>query len=316
MTFRLLLAVLFLLLSIPLIIAGHRSVLAAGRAYGFDGRRFGLVSVGLGVVFLALSTVRVVNPGTVGIPILFGKVQPTVGNGIHVVNPLSSIVALSVRTEEYTMTMAEDEGAVQGDDAVNATSSDGANLKSDATILFHLDQRRAGDVYRNIGSNYAPKIIRPVTRTAIRDVFAGYLAEEIYATKRLEVAEKVETEIRDALEPRGIEVETFLLRKVALPEELQKGIDAKLSADQEARSQQFKLEKAKQEAEIKRVEARGIADSQAVINDTLTPAYLQYLYIQSLGSLVNAPNNSTVILPFDQKLTPLLNIPGATPAPN
>jgi regulator of protease activity HflC (stomatin/prohibitin superfamily) len=109
------------------------------------------------------------------------------------------------------------------------------------------------------------------------------------------------------MEP-AIIVERVLLRNVDPPEKLKQAIQAKLEAEQEAQKMAFILEKERMEAERKRVEAKGIADAQKIIANSLSPEYLQWYYIEALRKLVDSPNNSTIILPFDQKLTPLLPI--------
>jgi regulator of protease activity HflC (stomatin/prohibitin superfamily) len=145
------------------------------------------------------------------------------------------------------------------------------------------------------------------------------------------------------LEPRGIILEDFQLREVRLETTLQDAVTAKTAAQQEAERQQFELSIAQQQAEITRVQAIATADAQQILAcggyvDTvtnpdgttvdvvvprpisdctqaqLTPQYLQWTYIQALQALVDSPNNSTIILPFDENLTPLLNIPGGSPS--
>ena len=260
--------------------------------------------------------------------------QP-VGAGVHLINPFASVQRLSVRTESYTMSASTNEGNRLGDDSVSVLGSDGAQANVDATVLFRLNTGSASTVYKQLGSEYVEKVVRPTIRTCIRDGFATPQMVVAATTMRTAVAgviqdciakNFVETTPKD---PHSLVLERFQLRAVHLSSEVQKSIDAKVKAQQSAEQQQFELQAATQKAEISRVEAQGKADAQQIIScggsakrqpdgstrvvpntgaacqNTLTPAYLQFLYIQTLQATVNSPNHSTLILPFDQKLTPL-----------
>ncbi len=73
---------------------------------------------------------------------------------------------------------------------------------------------------------------------------------------------------------------------------------------------EYTIQFAKKEAERKAIEAQGISNAQKIIDKGLTQNYLQWYYISQLKEVVNSPNTSTIILPFDQKLTPLINVSG------
>ncbi|GAI20306.1 unnamed protein product, partial [marine sediment metagenome] len=108
---------------------------------------------------------------------------------------------------------------------------------------------------------------------------------------------------------KGVECEKVLLRNVELPPMVKNAIDEKISAEQDAQKMKFVLQKETQERERKRIEAEGISKAQRIIANSLTSQYLQWYYVQTLQELVNSPNNTIIVTPFDQKLTPLLNIP-------
>jgi len=95
---------------------------------------------------------------------------------------------------------------------------------------------------------------------------------------------------------------------VELPEKVRTAIDEKIAAEQRAQQMVYVLQKEKQEAERKRVEAQGVSDAQRIVSQTITPQYLQWNYIQAIKDLVNSPNHSFIVAPYDQKLLPLLNL--------
>ena len=264
----------------------------------------------LAFIFLVASMVRLVPPGNVGVVIVFGKVQETtLKNGLHLVNPFATVEKMSIRTEEYTMSGMPREGQVKGDDAIQALTSEGLMVRLDVTVWYKLIPEGASEVYSTLGLNYVDKIVRPAARTSIRNVISNYKVEDIYTQNRESVSIQISENLREAVKDRNVEIERVLLRDVKLPAKVQNEIDAKMAAKQEAEKMEFVLDKEKREAERKAVEAQGISDANRIIAKSLSHSYLQWYYIKTLQQLVNSPNNTVIVTPFDQKLTPLLNIP-------
>jgi len=264
----------------------------------------------LAFVFLVASMVRLVPPGNVGVVIVFGKVQETtLKNGLHLVNPFASIEKMSIRTEDYTMSGTSREGQVRGDDAIQALTSEGLMVRLDVTVWYKLMPEGAAEVYNTLGTQYVDKIVRPAARTSIRNVISNYKVEDIYTQNRESVSIEISENLRDAVKDRKVEIERVLLRDVKLPDKVQNEINAKMAAKQEAEKMEFVLDKEGREAERKTVEAQGISDANRIIAKSLSGSYLQWYYIKTLQQLVNSPNNTVIVTPFDQKLTPLLNIP-------
>ena len=262
------------------------------------------------VVALLAGMVRVVPPGMVGVQVLFGKVRKEpLPSGLHFVNPFIDLTLMSVRTEVYTMSARRYEGRYSNvDDAISCLTHDGLSIRLDVSVWFHLDGKRAPQVFSEIGEDYVEKIVRPAVRSAIRNQAANYLAADIYSHKREELRRAIENEVRRELESRGVVLERVLLRNVELPRKLQQAINEKLAAEQEAQRMKFVLQRERQEAERRQIEANGIAKSNQIIGKSLSKEYLQWYYITTLERLINSPNNTVIILPFDQKLTPLLQV--------
>jgi regulator of protease activity HflC (stomatin/prohibitin superfamily) len=264
----------------------------------------------LAVLFLVLSMVRMVGPGQVGVQVLFGEVRTRIlPSGLHLVIPLVSIERMTVRTQAYTMSSMPGEGQLKGDDAIMALTAEGLSVALDVTIWFHLIADDAATVYRDIGPNYVDKIVRPAIRTAIRNAAVKYNATDIYSIKRAEVTAAIYEDLTESFIGKGVVCEKVLLRNVDLPAKVKNAIDDKIAAEQDAQKMKFILQKEEQEAERRRIEADGISKANRIIANSLTSRYLQWYYIQTLGSLVNSPNNTIIMTPFDQKLTPLINIP-------
>lgn len=264
--------------------------------------------IGIGFSVLYSSIIQI-GPGEVGVPILFGNVQDnTLKSGLNFINPLVTVEKLDIKTQAYTMSGVKDEGALKGDDAIVTLSSDGLSLRLDVTIWFRLGEAQAPNLLRTIGIDYVEKIVRPAARTALRDVSVMFTATDIYSAKRDDFQSEITKNLEKAFDGRGIVLERILLRNVELPQKVKEAIDEKISSEQRAQQMVYVLQKEKQEAERKRVEAEGIAQAQKIISNTISAQYLQWKYIEALKEIVNSKNNTILIAPFDQKLTPLLNL--------
>ncbi|MCK5084723.1 MAG: prohibitin family protein [Candidatus Pacebacteria bacterium] len=241
-----------------------------------------VIVIVLSLIVLAKSIV-IIPAGETGVYHLFGKVKDNeLKSGFHLVNPLAEVTRLSIRTEQYTMSVVKEEGQKAGDDSIDALTNEGLTVKLDITVFYHLVEDSASDVFKELGIDYQGKIIRPEIRSAIREVVAGYDSKSIYSEKRDEIIVKIKERMASNIDPRGIAIEQVLLRNVILPAKLDASIQEKLQAEQESQRYDFILEKEKKEADRKRIEAEGQRDAQKTINESLTSEYLNYLYIREL----------------------------------
>lgn len=225
----------------------------------------------------------VIPAGFTGVYHLFGRVSDKpLSSGLHFVIPLAVVTKMNIQTQDYTMSIVKEEGRRLGDDSIDALTKEGLNVTLDITVLFKLREESAPQVFRELGVNYDEVIIRPETRSIIREVVAHYDAKSLYSDKRSEAVDSIKNMLKQKIESRGIVVEEVLLRNVKLPDRLAKSIEEKLQAEQESARYEFVLEKEKKEAERKRIEAQGQRDAQKTISESLTSSYLEYLYLTGL----------------------------------
>lgn len=270
-----------------------RSPEPAGRFSG-TATVVGLVIVGVG---LLLSIFKVIEPGKVGVQTLFGKVQDNVlESGLHIINPLVDITTFDIQTQTYTMSAVSSEGQKEGDDAIRVLSSDGLEVTIDLSVLYKVSPDRAPFILQNIGENYLDKIVRPVSRTAIRDNAVNYAAVDLYSTKRQEFQDKINHYITANFAKRGLELQQILVRNITLPASVRASIESKINAEQDAQKMQFVLQKERQEAERKRVEAQGIADYQKILSTGLSDKQLQYEAIKAQKEIALSPNAKVIII--------------------
>jgi len=256
------------------------------------------IILGLVVLILLARSIKIVQPGYVGVRVLFGKmVEPTLKSGFHIINPFTTVIRITTRTQAYTMSGMAREGRVRGDDAISALTKEGLRVRLDLTIWYKVDPVKAGEIYEKIGLDYEDKIVRPGVRTIIRDITSRFTTEDIYAEKRPQVTAAIQSATEEVLQGRGMICEKVLVRNVALPDKVRDAIDLKLAAEQDALKMEWVLKKAEKEAEVKVVEAKGIARAQEIINKTLTTKYLQHEAIEAYKELAGSPNTTFIIMP-------------------
>ncbi|MGI4875060.1 MAG: prohibitin family protein [Janthinobacterium lividum] len=261
--------------------------------------RGGLLLLGGALLLLgfAFSTVVQVGVGQVGVQTLFGQVQRRVlSPGLSVVNPLVDVTRFDTRTQNYTMSAVRSEGQQAGDDAIRVLSADGLEVVIDLTVLYHVVPAQAPHILETIGEDYQEKIVRAISRTRIRDNAVYYDAVALYSTRREEFQARILAAIEKDFRTNGLHLDQLLIRNIQLPQSVKASIESKISAEQDAQKMQFVLQKEKQEAERKRVEAQGIADYQRIVNTELSDKLLQYEAIKAQQAIATSPNAKVIIL--------------------
>ena len=255
----------------------------------------------IGIIIIALgifsSMFKQIDAGKVGVQSLYGSVQSDVlESGLHLINPLLEVTDFDIQTQNYTMSAIHGEGSQEGDDAIRVLSNDGLEVVIDLTVLYRITPNDAPKIFKQIGVNYTDKIVRPVTRTRIRDNAVYYDAVALYSTKRNEFQQRIFKSIEEDFKSRGLVLEQLLIRNINLPASVKASIESKINAEQDAQKMTFVLQKEKQEAERKRVEAQGIADYQRIISMGLTDKQLQYESIKAQKELAASPNTKIIFM--------------------
>jgi regulator of protease activity HflC (stomatin/prohibitin superfamily) len=241
------------------------------------------------LVGLSIACVVQIEPGQVGVQKLFGKVSNNIlESGLNIINPLVQVVTFDTRTENYTMSGVQDEGAKQGDDAIHVLSADGLEVVVDLTVLYKVIPAEAPRILKEVGTDYRNVLVRPICRTKIRDNAVYYDAVALYSTKRDEFQAKIFSSIEVNFKERGLLLEQLLVRNLTLPASVKASIESKINAEQDAQKMTFVLQKERQEAERKRVEAQGIADYQKILSTGLSDKLLQYEMIKAISASPNA----------------------------
>jgi len=258
------------------------------------GSKFLTIVVLIFFVIVLFSSVVSVPTGHVGVLTLFGKVTgEALGEGIHVINPLKSVQKLSIQTQSVK-------------ESASVPSNEGLILALDTSLLFHLDRSKAAEVYQKVGANYAEKIVEPTLRAAIRSATSAHTANALYTNARELVQQQIQDELTAQLAPRGVIIENVLLRDVQLPAMLKTSIEAKQQAEQDALRMNFILQKEKQEAERKRIEAQGIADFQKIVAQGISTQLLEWKGIEATEKLATSSNSKVVVVGNTKNGLPLI----------
>ena len=253
-----------------------------------------LLAGGVILVTLIFSMVRVVPPGHVGVLVLLGKVYGSVTEGVHLINPLASMELMNVRTKEVF-------------EHAEAPSKEGLNVALEVSCLYHLNPTEAANIYRQVGPNFEAVVVNPQFRAAIRGITVNHEAKDLYTSSRELISNEIFQDLETNLGKRGIIVETILLRKVDLPKLVVEAINAKLAADQQAQQMRFVLDKERQEAERKRIEAQGIQDFQRIISQGLSEQLLRWKGIETTRALAESANSKLIIVGGRDGLPLILN---------
>jgi regulator of protease activity HflC (stomatin/prohibitin superfamily) len=235
---------------------------------------------------------------------LFGKVSNTIlVSGLNLINPLVEVVTFDTKTQNYTMSGVLDEGEKSTDDAIRVLSADGLEVIIDLTVLYKIVPIEAPRILQEIGTDYRNTIVRPICRTKIRDNAVYYDAVALYSTKRDEFQARIFKTIESDFKSRGLMLEQLLVRNITLPASVKTTIESKINAEQDAQKMTFVLQKEKQEAERKRVEAQGIADYQKILSTGLSDKQLQYEMIKAIAT---SPNAKLIIMNGGKNTTPVI----------
>ncbi|MFQ5777309.1 MAG: prohibitin family protein [Terriglobia bacterium] len=247
-------------------------------------KTLGLLVVVVVLVVVFLASLAYVPAGHVGVLVQFGKVTDRVlPEGTHLAWPWLVNRRMSVRTQELK-------------EKASVPSSEGLIVTLDTSLLYRLEASSANEVFRSLGPNYLQVVVEPNLRSAIRSVTAAHSANALYTGEREKVALQIEEELKGELDQRGIVVERVLLRDVKLPQMLATAIEAKQQAEQQALQMSFVLQKEKQEADRKRIEAAGIRDFQRIVAQGISQQLLTWKGIEATEKLAASSNAKVVVI--------------------
>lgn len=175
-------------------------------------------------------------------------------------------------------------------------SADGASIGLEVTVWFRPLYAKLDSLQITVGRNYYNVVVAPALRGVARSVVGKFKPEQIYSTKREEIAKEIVLEMQNLMTDKFITVENIIIRNVGLPAKITEAINAKLEASQEAEKMEFVILKETKEAERKKIEAGGIASFQKIVSAGLTPSLLTWKGIEATQRLAESPNAKIIII--------------------
>ena len=256
---------------------------------------FSLIGIVIALVIAFVQLFTIVPAGTVGVVDFFGMVSDnTLKPGINLVNPLAKVIKYSFKTQELKETM-------------NVPSKEGLSVQLEISLQYSLDPAMANEIYKTVeAGDYLNVILVPQFRSVVRGVTARYEAKALYTASREKLAGEIVDELQTLAGPRGLNIEQAPLRQIVLPPRLTQSIEEKLQAEQESQRMAFILKKEEQEADRKRIEAKGIADFQDIVSKGISDQLLKWKGIEATEKLANSPNSKVVVIGSGKDGLPLI----------
>ncbi len=302
------------------------------------------ISIPIALLLLALAvagttlsaSIVVIDAGEVGVVFnaFTGTQETSLAPGMHVVAPyVNTVFRYSTMEQVYTMSKIAAEGQVKGDDSLWSPTAEGLQVGIDSSTRYAVDPRKAALVHNTLRNTYNDVLIRPGIRSIVRLYVSQNNVTDVYGPKRREIQADIEKALRERFESAGFILLSFDIRNVNFTDDYAKAIEAKQIAQQQAEQMQFVLQKERQEADRKQVEAGGVkqaaiikaqgeAESLRLVSQALSenPNLLTYRYIEKLAPNITAmllPSNSPFILDLNQLkgLTPAAATPSTAPQP-
>jgi prohibitin 1 len=177
----------------------------------------------------------------------------------------------------------------------NLPSKEGLTIRSEISILYKINREMTFDIIQGIGMDYENSLILPVFRSAAADITSQFMAKDLHSGERSRIEREIKERMDQILKDKGFEIQAVLMKSIVLPEGLSQSIELKLSAEQDAQRILFEIEKERNEAEKKRIQAQGISDSQKILESGLTDRVLKYSAIEAFKQLANSPNAKVII---------------------
>ncbi len=235
-------------------------------------------------VLLPLSACATIRQDQLGVKTRFGRVTsgPLQPGAQFVIPGVNSILRVPARV-------------VNREVRLEMPTREGLNVSAEVSILYRVKPDQVAQILSTSGTAFEDDVIIPVFRSAAADVSARYMAKDMHSGTRAGIEGEIRTQMMSVLESRGFEVQNVLLKSIRLPPDLARAIEEKLEAEQRSEQMRFVLDRERQEAERRTIEATGIRDSWAIIAQGLTPTIITYQSIEAFRELARSPNAKVIV---------------------
>ena len=206
-------------------------------------------------VFIAsilISSFTVISAGHTGVQVTLGEVNPNpLTEGVHFVNPISSVKDVDVRLQKDQLTGA------------NAGTKDLQQVHTDIVVQYRLNASKVPQIYKDFGLNVDEKVLGPAINEAFKTVTAHYTSEELI-TKRQQVSEEIQTHLKAKVAPFDIDVSGISLVNFGFSADYQKAIEQKVISVQQTAKAEQDLRRIEVEAKSRIAQAEGEAKAISI----------------------------------------------------
>ncbi len=206
------------------------------------------------------------------------------GEGFHIIAPWNKVYVYNVKQQEFF------------ESNMQVLSSNGLEISLDVSVLYQPKYDELGLLHKTKGENYVNIVLIPQIRAVARSVVGRYTPEQLYSTKRDAIQNEIFDETYKNIKSQHIQLNAVLVRDVTLPPAIKEAIERKLRQEQEALEYEFRLEKARQEAERQRIDAEGKATANRILNASLTDKILQEKGIEATVRLSESNNAKVIVI--------------------
>ncbi len=257
-----------------------------------------LVAIVLLIIFISKSSVNI-GYGEAGV--LFrtfggGVVtdEPALGEGFHIIAPWNKVYIYNTKQQEVF------------EKKMQVLSSNGLEISLDVSVLYQPKIDQLGLLHQTKGEDYLNIVIVPEIRAVARSVVGRYTPEQLYSTKRDAIQNEIYEETKKKVDGQYVQLNAVLVRDVTLPIAIKEAIERKLKQEQESLEYEFRIEKAKQEAERQRIDAEGKAAANTILSASLTDKILKEKGIEATLQLAKSPNAKVVVVGSGDDGMPLI----------
>ena len=248
------------------------------------------------IILFSRSTVTI-GPGEGGVVFeRFGdgiNIEKTYGEGFQIVAPWYEMIVRKVRQQSIS-------------DEMNVLSVNGLEVKVSGTVWYEPEFSKLGLLIKTKGEDYERELLDPAINAAARSVVGRYTPEQLYSSKRDVIEQEILDEVTKLLADQYLIVKRVLVEDVKLPPTIRTAIETKLKQEQESLEYEFRLAKAKKEAERQKIDAEGKAVANKILSASLTDKILQEKGIEATLELSKSPNSKVVLIGSGKSGMPII----------
>ena len=265
------------------------------------------------LLFLFFSSYSVISPGNTGVifNVWTGSLR-TVPQGIAWRFPfVTQVQSYPTALRTYTMVRRAGEGSSADDDSIDLPTREGQHITQDISVTFNTSEDLAAQVFkafRGADMNYIESTFVRRTIITVAQNTAGQMSlSEVISSKRNELQDKIQKNLSVELEKMGFHLDKVNLGASHLPESLEKQMQQKMAAQQQAQQAEYELQKqemlakaevakAQGEAQSILVRAKAQAEANRLLQSTLSQGLIQSKAIDKWDGVL--PQVSSGAAPF------------------